>query len=327
MKKLVFYYNDFVMKKINLAVLMGGVSSEHEISLISGQNVFESLDRKKYRVKSIVISKKGEWLVSGRKMTIDKALKGINVVFNALHGEYGEDGRIQGLLDCFGVKYTGSGVLSSALGMDKIKSRELFRFHGLFVPEYIVIEKKSDYSTFDFKKLGEKPVVKPAFLGSSVGVSIVNNRKDLNNAIDKAFEKCEKVIVEEYINGREMTCGIIDNFKGQKYFALPVTEIIPPPGRFFDYQVKYDGSTQEITPAKIDRELAIKIQEIAKKAHHILNCGGYSRADFIVRGNKVYILEVNTLPGLTKESLLPKAAKEIGIEFSELLDIIIHNAS
>jgi len=296
-------------KKLNLAVLMGGMSSEHEISLSTGENVIKHLDKKKYNIKPIVISKKGEWFVNNRKTTVDEALKGVGVVFNALHGEYGEDGRIQGLLDCFGVKYTGSGVLASALGMEKPRAYELFKLHGLAVPKAVTLK--------NFKKC----VVKPACLGS-----IVSNKKDLKKAIKKAKERCDSVIIEEYIDGKELTCGIVENVKGQKYYALPVTEIIPPNGRFFDYEVKYDGSTQEITPARISKKLTKEIQKQAIKAHQILGCRGYSRPDFIVKNNKIYILEVNTLPGLTSESLLPKAARAAGIEFSELLNIIINNA-
>jgi D-alanine--D-alanine ligase len=310
------------MRKINLAVLMGGMSSEHEISLISGQNVLNYLNKEKYNITPIVISKKGEWWVNDAKKTIDEALKGIDVVFNALHGEYGEDGKIQGLLDCFSIKYTGSGVLASALGMDKIKSKELFERGGILTPKHTILKRGEDFN----KKFRGKLVVKPASLGSSVGISIVEKGEDLKKAIDKAFEHCDTVIIEEYIQGRETTCGIIDDFRGQEYFALPITEIIPPPGRFFDYEVKYDGSTQEITPARIDKNLTKKIQDLAIKAHQILGCKGYSRVDFIIRGNKIYILEANTLPGLTKESLLPKAAKAAGIEFAELLDIIVNNA-
>ena len=253
-----------------------------------------------------MISKKGKWSIN--------ALNGVDVVFNDLHGEYGEDGRIQGLLDCFKVPYTGSGVLASALVMDKIKSYEIFKLHGLNVPKETTLKK------------GEKVVVKPSCLGSSVGISIVDNQKDLKKAIKKATEKCDTVIIEEYIDGKELTCGILENAKGQKYLALPVTEIIPPDGHFFDYDVKYDGSTQEITPAKISKKLTKEIQEQSIKAHQVLGCAGYSRADFIVKNNKIYILEVNTLPGLTSESLLPKAAKEAGIKFPKLLDIIITNA-
>lgn len=322
------------MKKMNIAVLMGGMSSEHEISLISGQNVLDCLNKEKYNIVPIIISKRGEWSVLDRRATMDKALEGIDVVFNALHGEYGEDGKIQGLLDCFGIKYTGSGVLASALGMDKIKSKELFEKHGFLVPKYTVLKRGEVFN----KKFKGKLVVKPSSLGSSVGISIVEKREDLKKATDKAFEHCDTVIIEEYIKGREMTCGIIDPapeqvrcgasaVKKQEILALPVTEIIPPPGRFFDYEVKYDGSTQEITPARIDKKLTKKIQDLAIKAHQALGCKGYSRVDFIVKNKKTpYILEVNTLPGLTKESLLPKAAKAAGIEFPQLLDIIINNA-
>jgi len=335
-------------KKLNLVVLMGGMSSEHEVSLNTGENIIKFLDKRKYNIKPIVINKKGDWLVVGRKKTVDETLKGVDVVFNALHGEYGEDGGIQGLLDCFNVPYTGSGILASALGMDKVRSRELFKIYGLIVPKYVVIKEKLKCLKLSFEHFGRKLVVKPSRLGSSIGISVINNtnKGDLKKAINKAFKKCDEVIIEEYINGREMTCGIIENTRRQEHYALPVTEIIPPNGKFFDYDVKYDGSTQEITPARIDKNLAKKIQEQAIKAHQILGCRGYSRADFIIAQNatclparlpdgqarqerktqNIYILEVNTLPGLTKESLLPKAAKEIGVGFPELLDIIINNA-
>ena len=312
-----------MMAKLNIVVLMGGMSSEHEVSLSTGENVIEYLDKEKYNIMPIVISKKGEWFVGDKRKTIDEALKDVDAVFNALHGEYGEDGRIQGLLDCFGIPYTGSGVLASSLGMDKIKSYELFKLHGLNVPKGVILKKKNKFVNMLSKKL----VVKPSCLGSSVGISIVSDKKNLKKAIDKAFERCDVVIVEEYIDGLEVTCGILDNIRGQKHFALPVTEIIPPDGHFFEYEVKYDGSTQEITPARISKELTKEIQEQSIEAHRLLDCEGYSRVDFILKDNKKpYILEVNTLPGLTSESLLPKAAKKAGIEFSELLDIIIKNA-
>ena len=312
-----------MMAKLNIVVLMGGMSSEYEVSLSTGENVIEYLDKEKYNIMPIVISKKGEWFVGDKRKTVDEVLKDVDVAFNALHGEYGEDGRIQGLLDCFGIPYTGSGVLASSLGMDKIKSYELFKLHGLNVPKGVILKKKNKFVNMLSKKL----VVKPSCLGSSVGISIVSDKKNLKKAIDKAFERCDVVIVEEYIDGLEVTCGILDNIRGQKHFALPVTEIIPPDGHFFEYEVKYDGSTQEITPARISKELTKEIQEQSIEAHRLLDCEGYSRVDFILKDNKKpYILEVNTLPGLTSESLLPKAAKEAGIEFSELLDIIIKNA-
>jgi len=322
------------MKRISIGVLMGGKSSEYEVSLDTGQNVLEYLNSKKYRVTSIIITKRGDWLVGGKKKSISEALKRIDLVFNAMHGEFGEDGKIQGLLECYGISYTGSGVLASALGMDKPRSYELFKSCGLSIPKNVIINKKIFYRRANannyaelMRKLSRRLVIKPSCLGSSVGISIVENSKDFKKAISVATKKCNEVIVEEFIKGLEVTCGIVENTKRQKYFALPVTEIIPPNGRFFDYEVKYNGSTQEITPARINKNLTTTIQEQAIKAHQILGCRGYSRVDFILKNNKTpYILEVNTLPGLTSESLLPKAAKSAGIGFSELLDIIIKNA-
>ena len=179
-------------------------------------------------------------------------------------------------------------------------------------------------------------VVKPTSLGSSVGVSIVREKQDFQPALKKAFKVSKEVFLEDYINGRELTCGVLENFQGEKHFALPVTEIIPPAGHFFDYQVKYDGRTQEITPAQISQRLTKKVQNIAKKAHQILGCAGYSRADMITQTphyppkaeatgqeDKVYLLEVNTLPGFTQASLLPQAAQVAGLEFPQLLDHLI----
>lgn len=319
------------MPRKNIAVLMGGMSSEHEVSLNTGKNVVKHLDKQKYRIRTITISKNGGWIVNGKKIGIEQALEGIEVVFNALHGEYGEDGRIQGLLDCIGIPYTGSGVLASAVGMNKVISRNLFESRGLKIPQAAIVQDASQCLKQNLARLGKKLVIKPSCLGSSVGIKIIDSRdkKGLKQAISQAREKCNKVIIEEYIPGLEVTCGILDPGPDDKnkILALPVTEIIPPNGKFFDYKVKYDGSTQEITPARINKKLSKTIQEQAIKAHRSLECRGYSRVDFILKNKKIpYVLEVNTLPGLTSESLLPKAAKEAGIEFSKLLDIIIRNA-
>ncbi len=319
-------------RKRNIAVLMGGMSSEHEVSLNTGKNVIKYLDKDKYIIKPIIINKNGKWTLDGQGTTAERALKGADVVFNGLHGEYGEDGRIQGLLDCFNIPYTGSGVLASAIGMNKVISRKLFKSRGLKIPKAVIIQNTSRDLQQNFKPLGKKLVIKPSCLGSSVGITIVDceNKKAFRQAIKKACQKCNKVIVEEYIQGLEVTCGILDPGLGNKneILVLPVTEIIPPSGKFFDYKVKYNGSTQEITPARISKKLSKTIQDQAIKAHQALECQGYSRIDFILKNKTIpYILEVNTLPGLTSESLLPKAAKQAGIEFSELLDIIIDNAS
>ena len=166
-------------------------------------------------------------------------------------------------------------------------------------------------------------VVKPASAGSSVGVNICSDLPELRKGIEKAFQYGDAILVEEYIKGKEATCGIIEDFRGEHCYALPVIEIIPPDNTFFDYEVKYDGSTREICPAGFEKSVKRKIEKIARKAHEVLGCRHYSRADFIVSNRGVYLLEVNTLPGLTSESLLPKAAAAAGLEFPQLLDHLL----
>jgi len=322
-----------IPKKIHLAVLMGGPSSEHEVSLMTGQNVIKNLNQRRYQVKPIKITQEGIWVVNGQMKKVKEALAGIDLVFNALHGEYGEDGQVQAVLDYYGVPYTGSGALASALAMDKVRSRQIFREAGLATPFSRSLAKQTwpylAENIFSLTKCFQWPlVVKPTYLGSSVGVSIVRNKENLVPAIRAAFQPADQVLLEEYIQGQEATCGLLENFQGEKISALPVTEIIPPAGHFFDEQVKYDGQTEEITPARFKPRLFKKIQMMAKKAHQALGCQGYSRADFIIKMQKdeVYILEVNTLPGLTKASLLPQAAQAAGLKFPQLLDKIIKEA-
>jgi D-alanine-D-alanine ligase len=316
------------MSKIKVAVLTGGKSSERKVSLITGKNVIKNLDPAKYEVWPIKITKENKWIRQNKEMDSKEALEGINVVFNALHGEYGEDGTIQGILEFLEVPYTGSRILASALGMDKVKSRSLFRLHGLLTPPNAILSKetwtkKPEIIQDIIEKTKLPAVVKPTCLGSSLGVSIVKEKENFNEAFERAYKKADEILLEDYIHGREMTCGILEYFKGEKVFALPVTEIIPPDGHFFDYEVKYNGQTKEITPAEIESELAKKIQGIAKQAHQILGCRHYSRVDMIINKKGIYVLEVNTLPGLTKESLFPKAAKIAGLEFPQLLDHLI----
>jgi len=307
---------------------MGGKSSEHEVSLVTGENVIKNLDPAKYEIRPIKISKDNKWIRQEKEIKIEEALEGIDAVFNALHGEYGEDGTIQGILEFLGVPYTGSRILASALGMDKVKSRALFRLYGLLTPPNAILTKetwtkKPEIIKEIIENIKLPAVVKPVNLGSSVGISIVREKENFNKAFKNAFERSDEILLEDYIDGREMTCGVLENFKENKISALPVTEIIPPEGRFFDYEVKYNGQTQEITPAEIEPELSKKIQRIAEEAHQILGCRHYSRVDMIVNEKGIYVLEVNTLPGLTKESLFPKAAKTAGLEFPALLEHLI----
>ncbi|MDP3052786.1 MAG: D-alanine--D-alanine ligase [bacterium] len=301
------------MSKIRVGVLRGGPSAEYEISLLTGENVLKNIPSDKYEAIDILISKNGQW----------PEMPAVDVIFNALHGEYGEDGQAQTVLEKMDLPYTGSGIIASALAMDKWASQKLFRQAGLKTPPAIEMEKL--FLDSIVKPEFDLPwVVKPAGRGSSVGISLINDEKEFQPALDKAFQYDDLVLTEKFIRGKEITCGILENFNGEKYFALPVVEIVPPSDKtFFDSQCKYDGTSQEICPGRFDEKTALAIQEAAISAHQALGCRDYSRTDMIVAENGIYILEVNTLPGLTKESLFPKAAAAAGCSFDRLLEHLI----
>lgn len=294
---------------------MGGKSSEHKISLISGREVANNLDIKKYKVSGITIPKEGI------NQLIIAELKKADIVFIALHGSCGEDGTIQGLLDSLGVRYTGSGVLASALGMDKIYSRKIFTQTGLNTPNYVLMKKNQNVTNLG--RLKYPAFVKPLDQGSSVGTSKVYNGKELQNALNEAFKYSQTAIVEEFLEGIEITGAVLGN---DSPVTLPLVEIVPKKD-FFDYEAKYDANlTDEIVPARINKQLTKRVQDAALTAYKSINCKGFGRVDMIIKGDKVFVLEVNTIPGLTPVSLFPKAAKAAGISYSRLLDKIIDHA-
>ena len=310
-------------KKLRVAVLMGGKSPEHEISLISGREVVKNLNPNKYKVLPIVLAKDGKSFSFKDKIYSLSQLSIVNcqLFFIAMHGPYGEDGTVQGFLELLGVPYTGSGVLASALGIDKIYSRKLFTQASLKTPKTIVVEKKHLIKNLRNLKL---PVfVKPSNQGSSVGTSKVEKFKDLKKALDLALSFGRFALIEEFINGTEITCGILGNDSPE---ALPLVEILPS-RNFFDYKAKYfDNKTKEIVPARIGPALTRKAQKAAITAYKALDCRGFGRVDMIIKDENVSVLEVNTIPGLTPMSLLPKAAKSAGISYPQLLDKIINFA-
>jgi D-alanine-D-alanine ligase len=303
------------MEKLTIALLSGGISSEREVSISSGDQVYDALDHNKYDVIRYDPKTDLPQLVADASK-IDAALI-------ILHGPYGEDGTVQGLLDLLDIPYQGSGVLGSSLGMNKLASKYLYETSGLLVPSYVVIGKKD---TLDadacVQRLGLPLVVKPVGSGSSVGISIVKSKNLLKEAVDKAFEQDSMVLIEAHIDGIELTGGVIGN---DQLEALPIIEIVPSESfDFFDYEAKYTaGATNEICPARIDDVMTKKSQEIAKTAHKALFCKGYSRTDMILKGQDIYVLETNTIPGMTATSLLPLAAGEAGIPFGQLLDRLI----
>ncbi|OGL54270.1 hypothetical protein A3K55_02400, partial [Candidatus Shapirobacteria bacterium RBG_13_44_7] len=323
-----------MVKKLRVMVLMGGRSSEREVSLVSGKGVVRHLDEMRYEVLPIEISVDGkEWKaieksellkldykierevseralekVAGEGRLMPKIETKPDVVFIALHGKYGEDGTVQGMLDFLGLPYTGCGVLASAIGMDKIMFRKVMENLGIPMPRLV---KKAPC------------VVKPADAGSSVGVSIVKKDGDLEKAIELAKKYSDRVIVEEYIKGVEVSCGVIGN---ENPMALPVVEIRPKKD-FFDYEAKYtEGMCEEVCPAEIPDEVVKLVKDYAVRVFRGIGGRGFGRVDMIIRDGQPYVLEINTIPGLTPNSLLPKEAKAMGMSYEELLDKIIELA-
>jgi D-alanine-D-alanine ligase len=247
-------------------------------------------------------------------------LKKVDVVFIALHGKYGEDGTIQGFLEILGIPYTGSDVLSSALAMDKLKSKQLFTLYEIPTPPWEIIEKDKALPKLEFPL-----VIKPQRQGSSIGVTIVQSEEELSEALQKAFQYDPIAIAEKYIKGRELSVPILD-IDGSPS-ALPIVEIVPR-GQFYDYYHKYtEGATQEIVPAPLEKTMEMKVKEIAISAYKALGCRNFARVDMrLSEDNEPFVLEVNTIPGLTPLSLLPLSAKAAGISFPQLIDIIIQNA-
>ena len=288
-------------------VLMYGPSSEKKISLKSGRAVLKALRDSGLNATPVIIKSSS----ARENIRLIKSKK-IDFAFIALHGKFGEDGGIQRILESIKMPYTGSGVKASRLAMDKVLSRKIFSGSGLHVPRSVVL-KKGNIKTGRIEKLGFPVVVKPANHGSSIGLSIVKSPEEVKKAVKLALRYDNRVIVEEYIRGRELTVGIF------REKALPVIEIIPKHA-FFDYEAKYKkGLTDYIVPARINNKIAAKVKEKALIAHKTLGCFGCSRVDIILDNqDRPFILEINTIPGFTSTSLLPKAAKKAGIDFASL---------
>ncbi|MCF7835600.1 MAG: D-alanine--D-alanine ligase [Candidatus Marinimicrobia bacterium] len=317
---------------IKVGVIRGGPSSEHDVSLKTGGEVLNHLPSD-YRGSDVLLDKTGCWHLDGFQREVSQIFDSVDVVFNALHGEFGEDGKAQQIFESFNMPYTGSKIYSSSLAMKKHMARDLFSRAGIKTPKALFFT-KDDMFGIDVVECASQVVnsisplwvVKPSSAGSSVGIKICGSFGELMEAMENAFEYGDTVLVEEFIKGREATCGILEDFRGENTYALPVVEIIPPDDKFFDYEVKYNGATREICPASFNASVKREIEDIAKRAHEALGCCHYSRADFIVSPRGVFLLEVNTLPGLTPESLFPKEAEAVGLPFDRLLDHIVRLA-
>ena len=298
---------------------MGGRSGERDVSLRSGKKVYDSLKSQGFKVISL----------DGDEKLIDNLRKNkIDIAYIMLHGRFGEDGTVQGLLEHYGIPYTGSKVLASALAMNKVASKRIFEACSIPTPKYLVIDKN-----VSIKKQCEKIrrifpfplVVKPVSEGSSLGVTIVEDEEKFEGIVIETIEKYNDVFIEEYIKGKEVTVGILG--KNEDLMALPILEL-KPKAKFYDYHAKYSaGGTDFVLPAKLPKELYKHTQEVALAAHRALGCYGVSRVDIIVgRDHTPYVHEVNTIPGMTDRSDLPAEAQCAGISFDELVLKILESA-
>jgi D-alanine-D-alanine ligase len=334
-------------KKIKLWVLLGGPSAEHQVSLSSGQGMIRALSLEKYQVFPVLIKKNMTWVWSEKCLTIDeqtvfdasyfekdsfksevrpdlKTLPIVDLALLALHGRFGEDGGIQSLLDYYGIAYTGSGALASGLGMDKVRSKQIYGHFGLPTPVWDewTSESWNAVSTSIEWKWGEAAFVKDVFGGSSLNMGRVKNLEELKILMEDLLSRVERVIVEPLVEGREFSCAYLE---GES--ALPATEIIPLAADFFDFKAKYEGKSKEVTPANVSESVMAEMQRMAREAHVALALSGYSRTDFVLdKKNHLWLLETNTLPGFTTTSLLPQQANVIGLGYSNLVEWVVCDA-
>lgn len=346
-----------IAKKINIGILFGGKSAEHEISLQSASNVFEAIDKEKYNPVLIAIDKKGKWIShheaqfllksrqsdlseqsdeirnvalipeSNGQMTVlngDGYIPILDVIFPILHGPFGEDGTVQGLLKLANIPFVGASVLGSAVGMDKDVMKRLLRDAGIPIGKYICLYSEDPLPSFQSVKqeLGLPCFVKPANLGSSVGISKVNTESEFNTALTRAFQYDRKVLIEEFIKGREIECAVL----GNRHPMASVPGEVIAQHDFYSYEAKYldeKGAIIEI-PAKISPEICDSIQKLSIKTFQVLCCEGMGRVDvFLTEDNRVLVNEINTIPGFTKISMYPKMWEKTGIPYSQLIDKLI----
>jgi D-alanine-D-alanine ligase len=292
---------------MRIGVIMGGTSSEKQVSLMTGQEMMMHLDENKYEIVPIVLEDTKD---------LAEKVKNIDIALLALHGKYGEDGTIQGTLESLGIPYTGSGVLSSSLCMDKNISKKIIRYEGVQTPDWIHLTKKDALPLDVIDRMGYPLVVKPNAGGSSVGVKMVHDQTTLKSAISEVFEWDSELLIEQYIKGDEITCSILDGK------LLPIVSIRHH-AEFFDYSSKYDdgGAIEEVID--LPSELEKLVSHAAITCYQSLKCSVYARIDMMIKDGIPFVMEINTLPGMTKNSLLPKSAQSAGIPYSKLLDLII----
>lgn len=321
------------MKKV-IAVVCGGYSGEAVVSMKSADMVMNNIDQERFEPIKVVIGR-GEWYADykGQNISVDKndftirfqnSTVRFDGAFIIVHGTPGEDGKLQGYFSMLGIPHTTGDVLNMSTTFNKKATTRLLSNFGYTVAKSIVLKKNEPYSvSFIIQNLGLPCFVKPNCGGSSIGTSRVNHAEDLHLALDKAFVEDEEVIIEEFVAGTEVTCGVIQ-YKG-KITALPITEIVSKK-EFFDFEAKYQGASDEITPARISEELTARVQQACEDIYKRMDCRGMIRVDFLIRGEEIFVVEVNTVPGFTEASIIPQQAAVIGIDKKELISTVIDSS-
>ncbi len=313
-----------------VGVLRGGPSREHDVSLRSGATILANLPEERYTARDIYIDKQGVWHDHGKPTPPEKILRQIDVALLGLHGEYGEDGGVQKLLERFGVPYAGADSYGSYLAMHKVMSKVRASEAGMLVPEFKYIEniESIDSGVNDVIRTFHQPVVvKPVSWGSSIGISIVGGYAPVFSAVHRLFaDGADGVLIEEMVKGKEATVGVIEGMRGEKLYSLPTLEIVPPQGDFYSLDAKYSGKSKLVCPGNFSRVVKEELQRLAKVIHRALGLRHYSRSDFIVTPKGIYYLETNTLPGMTEQSDVPAALKSVGISLPEFLTHLVNLA-
>jgi D-alanine-D-alanine ligase len=347
-----------VADRIRVAVVYGGRSSEHSISVLSAGSVLAALDPERYDVVPVGIAPSGQWLLTaarpetmrldgralptvtdGTSVVLDTtgsglvpvgpgqaagALQEVDVVFPVLHGRFGEDGTIQGMLELAGVPFVGPGVFASAAGMDKEFSKILLRAAGLDVGEFRVVRRGEPFSAVDAHDLGLPVFVKPARAGSSVGITRVTDWADLDAALDTAFDHDDKVLIEAAVVGREVECGVLEDADGRPEASLPAEIRLKPGHDWYDFEAKYlDDAIELDIPADLGDGLTERVRDAARRAFRALDCRGLARVDFFVAGDRIVVNEINTMPGFTATSVFPKVWAATGVEYAEVVDRLV----
>lgn len=326
------------MSKIKLGLIYGGVSTEHEVSISSYESIIKNIDKDKYEITSFYISKDGTWFTDGKRTKdVFNSLKEMDCVFPILHGKNGEDGNIAGMLEIIGVSYVGCKTLSSAICMDKVITKKLLEKANISVAKYMFIKKLNDnfywvQDNYDYVLLDKEildlsvstilnypVVVKPSRSGSSVGVSVANDYLELENAINEASIYDEKILIEEFIDGKEFEVAVLGNND------LTVSNIgnIIPDEIVYSYNSKYKGNSKTVVLNTIEENLESKIKNIVLTTYKVLDCSGLARVDLFLIGNEVLVNEVNTMPGFTSISMYPKLMESINISYTDLIDRLI----